>query len=141
MEQFKRIDKILLKSQDKTWESDILCWFEHLKQELKFPIEVTGIEDFRWEEIYIFNPQYSDEYNKKKLTQPSYTDHYILKNICMGEGTNWMLSPHDDICAMVIRKKDKKEFVLGLSELESVNKSDSSYQKLDDYSVFFYNYR
>ena len=140
MKQFSRIDKILGQTKNKDWESQVLSYFEFLKQELSLPVEVTGIEDFRWEEVYIFNPHLSDEYTKKKISQPSYKDIFILQDITIGEPSKWMLQPNEDICANVLRKHDKKKFKLGLSELVSTDKTENSFQLLDDYSVFLCNY-
>jgi hypothetical protein len=31
-------------------------YLDHLKQHLEFPCQLTGIEDFPWEEIYVMGP-------------------------------------------------------------------------------------
>ena len=138
--QFERIDRILGKSKDSTRDDNIQCWFDFLNKELIFQIEVTGIEDFKWEEMYLFKPQLEEEYEELKQKQPSYTDIFILKGIDIDNDSEWMLHPYEDISASVVRKNDGKEFVLGLSELEVINKKESSYQTLNDYAVFFCNY-
>jgi hypothetical protein len=40
--------------------------------------ELTGIEDFRWEEFYILEPGDKKEYEELKKTKPSYQDVYKL---------------------------------------------------------------
>jgi hypothetical protein len=39
------------------------------------------MEDFRWEEYYVFGPGYQKEYEKLKKKNPSYTDHYQILTI------------------------------------------------------------
>ncbi|MCK4729032.1 MAG: hypothetical protein KAT27_08930, partial [Desulfobacterales bacterium] len=88
-----------------------------------------------WEEFYVLGPGDKDEYEELKKTQPSYTDHYSI------------LSFDDDydedngILVNVQRISDKKEFALPLEDLEAVDKKSNNYQILDDYSVWFVNYR
>jgi len=52
-----------------------------------------------------------------------------------------MLFAGEDIAAHVRRTTDGKEFHLGLAELKAVDKRSANYQVLDDYAVFFTNYR
>lgn len=140
--QYARINDILGKSREKDdWDLWKNCYYEYLKKALEFPIEVTGIEDFNWEEFYFLGPGSSSEYKKLKKTQPSFKDIFILNDISTDDWSEWMLCENEDISALVVRKKDKKEFVLGLSELQCTSENDKMYQLLDDYSVFFCNYR
>jgi len=55
--------------------------------------------------------------------------------------SEWMLFGGEDIAARVRRKSDGKEFYLGLAELKAIDKRSPNYQLLDDYAVFFTNYR
>jgi len=115
--QDKRITAILGKIEDSTFDETIDIFFEYLKTNLLLPCEVTGIEDFRWEEIYLFGG----------------IDR---------EGTpEWMMFWEDDIGAHVRRISDGKKFLLGLSELKATDKISGNYQLLDDYSVWFVNNR
>jgi len=41
----------------------------YLERELKFPIEVTGWEDFSWEEFYLLGPGDKREYEALKRTR------------------------------------------------------------------------
>jgi len=61
--QDKRIAAILGEIEDVDFEETIDIFFEYLKNNLSLPCEVTGIEDFRWEEIYVFGPGDQAEYD------------------------------------------------------------------------------
>jgi len=116
-------------------DENLKKYFQYLNENIGFPCIVTGIEDFRWEEFYVLGPGDKDEYEELKKTQPSYTDHYSI------------LSFDDDydedngILVNVQRISDKKEFTLPLEDLEAVDKTSNNYQILDDYSMWFVNYR
>jgi len=105
------------------------------------PREVTGIEDFDWEEYYVWGPGSPKEYERLKKHQPSYRDRFELMAIERDVVSEWMLFGGEDIAAHVRRKSDGKEFYLGLAELKTVDRRSPSYQLLDDYAVFFTNYR
>lgn len=114
-------------------------FYSHLSTSLELPCEVCGIEDFRWEERYIFGPGKQKEYEKLKQSQPSYSDKYTLLEIVPSGYSEWMMCPDEDIAAQVRRLSDGKEFLLGLSELEACNKKSMNYQLLHDYAVWFVN--
>ena len=139
--QDKRIDLILGKIEDLDFDETIDIFCEYLKTNLSLPCEVTGIEDFRWEEIYVFGPGDQEEYDHLKKTQPSYTDRYEFLGIDRKGKSEWMLCWEDDIGANIRRISDSKEFLLGLSELEATDKKSKNYELLDDYSVWFVNNR
>ncbi len=48
----------------------------YLQKNLEFPCYLTGIEDFSWEERYVFGDSNQKEYEKLKKTQPSYKDTF-----------------------------------------------------------------
>jgi len=52
--QDKRIAAILGEIEDLNFDETIDIFCEYLKTNLSLPCKVTGIEDFRWEEIYVF---------------------------------------------------------------------------------------
>ena len=116
-------------------------FYDHLKTTLSLPCEVTGIEDFGWEEFYVLGPGDKDEYNHLKKTKPSYTDRYELLDIDKELESEWMMFWEDDIAARVKRISDGKEFLLGLSELIAIDRKSDNYQLLDDYSVWLVNSR
>lgn len=137
----KRIAAILGKVEDRTFDQTIDIFFEHLKANLSLPCEVTGTEDFRWEEIYVFGPGDQEEYEQLKKTQPSFSDHYELLGI-VREGTpEWMLFWQDDIGANVRRISDGREFLLGLAELKATDQESANHRLLEDYSFWLVNNR
>ncbi len=100
---------------------------------------MTGIEDFDWEEPYVLGGWSKNEYEKLKLTQPSYTDKYALLQI---------LDPEDEksdnsygLLAKVRRLSDEKQFTLPLCDLETTDAKSMNHQLLDDYSVWCVNNR
>jgi hypothetical protein len=140
-EQFQRIDAILGDSMKRGLEAAVEVYFEYLRKNLILPCEVTGTEDFRWEEYYVIGPGNKREYERLRQHQPSYVDHYQLLGIDLNEISEWMLFGGDDIAAHVKRISDNKEFTLGLAELKCVDKLSPNFQLLDDYAVFLVNYR
>ncbi len=113
---------------------------EYLKAHLELPCEVTGIEDFRWEEGYVVGGWSQKKYERLKKTQPSYRDRFELLGIEPGVFSEWMLVD-DDIAAHVRRISDGREFYLGLSELKATDRNSPNHQLLGDYSSWFVNSR
>jgi hypothetical protein len=139
-EQMKRCEVILGDAAEGTQEECLQVFFKHLKANLELPCEVTGAEDFDWEEPYIFGGWSQQEYKRLKKTQPSYKDKYELLDIERGWRSEWMLFG-EDIVAHVRRKGDGKEFDLGLSELRVTNKKSPNFELIDDYAVWLVNNR
>ena len=140
-EQFARINALLGASRKRGFHAQVRVFFEHLRRSLTLPCEVTGIEDFRWEERYVFGAGNQREYARLRKERPSYRDHYELLEIELGGHSEWMLWPGEDIAARVRRKSDGREFTLGLAELKAKDENSPTYDLLHDYSVFFVNYR
>ena len=139
-EQMKRWDAILGDTDEATQEELLAVYFTHLKDNLQLPCEVTGSEDFRWEEPYVFGGWSQQEYKRLKKTQPSYTDKYELLDIEQAWRPEWMMFD-EDIVAKVRRKGDGKPFDLGLAELRVTDKKSPNYQLVDDYAVWLVNNR
>ena len=137
--QDKRIIAVIGDYEDVEFDEARSLYYQYLKTNLILPCQVTGIEDFSWEEIYVFGPGNQEEYKHLKKTQPSYTDKYELLGIDREFQSEWMIFWQKDIAARVKRISDSKEFVLGLSELKATDKKSEYYQLLDDYSVWFVN--
>ena len=116
-------------------------YFEHLKAHLPFPVDVTGTEDFGWEERYLIGGWSQSEYRKLKQTQPSYSDCFELMDIVIGEDSPWIMCRGEDLGEFVRRRSDGRQFILGLSELKVIDKSSPSHQLLNDYAVWFWNSR
>jgi hypothetical protein len=121
-DQDQRIEAIIGHNDQLGFDQAVTRFFEYLKTELQFPCDVTGIEDFRWEEIYVLGPGDPEEYEELKKSQPSYRDHYELLRIERGVTSQWMLFGGEDIAAHVRRKSDGNTFCLGLSELQAVER-------------------
>jgi hypothetical protein len=134
--QEKRIETIFPKGLDdisKRTET-IEIYKEFLENNLTFPIKMTGIEDFNWEDYYIFGPGDEKEYEELKKKRPSYTDTFNMIRIDKYYDDDYGLF------AKVTRVSDKKRFQLPLADLKVINKNSKNYQILDDYSVWFVNY-
>ncbi|MDM8559376.1 hypothetical protein [Candidatus Parabeggiatoa sp. HSG14] len=136
-----RIDEILENCEGLTSEECVDDFYNHLVNSLQLPCDVTGIEDFKWEEYYVAGQGNSKEYKKLRKEQPSYKDKYELLAIKNDVESEWMLFYDEDLTGHVRRKGDGKEFYLGLSELKVIGKKSANYQLLDDYAVWFVNNR
>jgi hypothetical protein len=113
----------------------------HFQKSLRLPCQVTGIEDFQWEEFYVLGPGRKKDYTVLRQTQPSYRDTYMLLKVEKSNASEWMLHPLEDLTAHVRRDSDRREFYLGLSELKAVDEESDEYRLLDDYAVWFVNCR
>jgi len=111
-------------------------YLAYLKNHIEVPCQLTGIEDFEWEEAYVFGFGSKREYEKLKKTQPSYTDKFNLIDFI-----DDIDDEYDGIFVNVQRLSDKKQFILPLADLKSTDKKSKNYQLLDDYSVWFVNNR
>jgi hypothetical protein len=102
------------------------------------PCQLTGIESwgcFSWEESYIFGRRRPKEYAQRKKQQPSYTDTYALLRF------EEAYDAYEGIDVQVKRISDKKRFVLPLAALKATEEQSNNYQLLDDYVVWFVNWR
>ena len=109
-------------------------YLDHLKQHLEFPCQLTGIEDFPWEEFYVIGPGSKKEHERLRKTRPSYMDTYELLSFDV-------VGSRSGIVVNVQRVSDKKKFVLPLADLEATNKKSKNYELLDDFSTWFVNWR
>ncbi len=109
-------------------------YLAYLKKNLEHPCHLTGIEDFPWEERFVFGYGSESEYEKLKKTQPSYTDTFEL--IGFEEG----VSEDRGILVKVRRMADKRKFTLPLADLEATDEQSKNYQLLNDFSVWFVNW-
>ena len=115
-------------------DDNLKRYFDYLSDHLDFSDLVTGMEDFRWEEYYVFGPGDQKEYEKLKKKNPSYTDHYQILSL---EGYGY----DESILVNVKRISDNKKFALPLADLKSVGKDSINFQLLEDFSMWFWNYR
>ena len=110
-------------------------YLQYIKDNLDDACEITGIEDFEWEEDYFLGPESKKEHEKLRKTRPSFMDRY--KIIAFDN------EPDEDygILVNLRRISDGKKFTLPLADLKATDKKNPSYQMLDDYSVWFVNWR
>ena len=97
-----------------------------LKQHLALPCQLTGIEDFDWEEYYVIGPGSKAEHERLRKTRPSYMDTYALLSF------EDDVDPDEGMMVHVRRLSDKKHFLLPLANLEATQKQTSPYQLLED---------
>ncbi|MDL1981241.1 MAG: calcium-binding protein [Deltaproteobacteria bacterium] len=136
-ENIARVMKILNIVNEEDMEVDnenLKKYFDYLNDHLDFSKLVTGMQDFRWEEYYVFGPGDQKEYEKLKKKNPSYTDKYQILSL---EEYDY----DESILVNVKRISDKKKFVLPLAELKAVDKDSNNFQLLEDFSMWFWNYR
>jgi len=134
--QEKRIIVILGTKKLDVTRKTLSTYLAYLKNHIEVPCQLTGIEDFEWEEAYVFGFGSKREYEKLKKTQPSYTDKFNLIDFI-----DDIDDEYDGIFVNVQRLSDKKQFILPLADLKSTDKKSKNYQLLDDYSVWFVNNR
>ena len=127
----QRIHAVLGEDNERT-PKNARRYLVHLKKHLSLPLRVTGIEDFLWEEPYVFGYRDRNRYVEMKKTNPSYTDEFDLIDILDPES--------DDIIAKIRRVSDGQTFQMGLSWLRCVDKKSPDYVTLNDYSVWYVNY-
>ncbi|WP_019503602.1 hypothetical protein [Pleurocapsa sp. PCC 7319] len=111
----------------------------YLEQHLTSLCSVTGIEDlgcFGWEEYYTIGPGSKKEHERLRKTKPSYQDTYELLGF-----ENRVQDESYGLLVNVKRISDKKKFCLTLSDLKATAENTKNYQLLDDYSVWFVNWR
>jgi len=136
-----RIERILGNVEELSFGGCVERFYEHLQTSLRLPCEVTGIEDFGWEEFYVLGPGDPKEYERLRKDRPSYQDKYELLAIEKDAESEWMMFYGEDLAGHVRRKSDGQEFYLGLAEIVPVNKRSPNYQLLRDYAVWFVNNR
>lgn len=134
-EQDKRIASIFSsKDVPEVNGTTIKIYLQYIKNNLDLSCEVTGIEDFDWEEYYILGSGDNKEHEELRKTNPSYMDRFKI------------LSLYNDpdyehgLLVNLRRISDNKKFTLPLADLQATEKNTMSYQILDDYSVWFVNY-
>jgi hypothetical protein len=79
-------------------------YLDHLQQHLALPCQLTGIEDFDWEEYYVIGPGSKAEHERLRKTRPSSMDTYDLLSF------EEEVDPDDGILVHVRRVSDKKKF-------------------------------
>jgi hypothetical protein len=60
----------------------------YLKENIELPCILTGIEDFPWEEKYVFGYGNKKEYEKLKKENPSFKDKFEILDFIEDEDYN-----------------------------------------------------
>jgi Calcium binding len=134
--QEKRIIAILGTKKLDVTRKTLSTYLKYLKNHIGVPCQLTGIEDFEWEEAYVFGFGSKREYEELKRTQPSYKDKFNLIK-CVDEIEDY----YDGVFVNVQRISDKKKFVFPLADMKSTDRKSKNYQLLNDYCVWFVNNR
>ena len=116
-------------------DETLTTYLHYIKENIDTTCEFSGIEDFEWEEYYIIGPGSKREHEKLRKTRPSFMDNYKFI------GIDDEPDEHYGILINLKRISDRKKFTLPLADLEVTDKNNPSHQLLDDFSVWFVNWR
>jgi len=130
----ERILRILQNDDTGKTKKNLEKYLDYLKKNLSYPCVLTGIEDFNWEEFYIFGPGDKEEYEELKETKPSYMDTFELLELL--DKVDLILG----IFVKVKRYSDEKIFLIPLADLKAADRKSENYQLLHDFSVWIVNY-
>ncbi len=134
-EEERRISEILDSQETFVTETNLQKYYAYLKDKLQISCVLTGMEDFDWEEPYLLGGWSKSEYEKKKKTNPSYTDHFELVKF-IDKIDDWK-----GIFVKVKRLSDGKVFDLPLWDLKILDKDSPDYILVSDYSSWMTNYQ
>lgn len=134
-EEENRIKGVLRSDDISVNEKNLQQFFNYLKEKIKIPCILTGMEGFDWEEPYLLGGWSKKEYEKLKKTNPSYTDTFEFLSL-IDEYDDWK-----GIYASVKRLSDNKLFNIPLWDLKVVDKKNSNYLIISDFSSWMTNYR
>jgi hypothetical protein len=129
-----RIEAILGEDNLDVSEESLKLYRSYLQEHIVKPCELTGSEDFIWEEFYIFGPGDKKEYDELKKTRPSYRDIYKFMSF------DDLIDDMAGLMVRVSRISDRKQFVVPLADLEATDKESLNYTLLSDYSYWHVNY-
>lgn len=129
-----RIEHILGEDNLKVSYQSLTVYRTHIQNSIEFPCDVTGREDFPWEEIYIYGSGDKNEYAELKKSQPSYTDIYTFMSF------DNQIDDKNGLMVKVKRLSDSKPFVLPLADLKVTGTTSSNHELVHDYAVWFVNH-
>lgn len=115
-------------------EKQIGCFLKYLKKTIVDPCHLTGVDEFEWEEKYLFGSGRQSQYEKLKQNNPSHTDIFLLLRFLD------RIDEEDGILVAVKREGDGQQFTLPLIELEVTDPDSRNSQLIEDYSLWFLNY-
>lgn len=140
-EQDERIRQVVGDEEESSFDDCVEKFCRHLQRALELPCVVTGIEDFRWEERFIFGIGNPDEHARLRKDWPSSRDRFDLLEITGVGDSEWMLFCDEDLEGRVRRLSDGREFYLGIAEIKAEEEGSRNHQLLHDYAVWFVNNR
>lgn len=129
-----RIEHILGEDNLKASYQSLTVYRIHIQNSIEFPCELTGREDFQWEEIYVYGPGDKNEYAELKKTQPSYTDIYTFMSF------DNQIDDKNGLIVKVKRLSDSKQFVLPLADLKVTDSTSANHELVHDYAVWYVNH-
>ncbi len=129
----KRISLILAAEDTSVNEENQAKYLDYLKTAVKNPCILTGIEDFDWEEPFLFGKGKKSEYEKLRETNPSYQDEFELISF-VDE-----IDEKKGVMVTVKRLSDEKEFNLPLWDLKTADLKYPNYLIISDYSSWMTN--
>ncbi|MDB9511473.1 hypothetical protein PN499_09795 [Kamptonema animale CS-326] len=129
-----KIQKILNVKKIDVSEKTLKKYLEFLKKNIKMPCNLTGQEEFVWEEEFVFGRGNKKEYEKLKKIRPSYSDVFKLLRF------EDLISEEVGILVEVQRVSDGKNFTLPVADLEATEEDSPNRDLLDDYAIWFFNY-
>jgi hypothetical protein len=129
-----RIEHILGDDNLNVSNESLVKYLAYLKNNIIIPCELTGSDDFQWEEFYILGPGDKNEYEELKKTRPSYKDIYTFISI------DEQIEDMPGLMVKVKRISDRKQFVLPLVDLKVTNTKSPNFQLIDDYADWYVNY-
>lgn len=129
-----RIEHILGENNLNVSYESLDAYRSYIQGNIVFPCELTGMEDFPWEEIYVFGLGDKNEYAELKKTQPSYSDTYTFMSF------DDQIDDKDGLMVKVKRIADNKPFVLPLADLKVTDNNSPNHQLIHDYAVWHINY-
>lgn len=129
-----RIEHILGEENINVSYKSLTLYRVHIQNNIQFPCELTGREDFNWEEIYVFGGGDKKEYAELKKTHPSYTDTFTFMAF------DDQIDDKNGLMVKVKRISDSKQFVLPLADLKVTDKTSQNHGLIHDYAVWYVNY-
>lgn len=129
-----RIEQILGEDNINVSDESLVMYRSYLQNNIIIPCELTGREDFRWEEYYILGPGDKKEYEELKKTRPSYKDVFTFMSF------DEQIEDMPGLMVKVKRISDRKQFVLPLVDLKITDNKSPNFQLIDDYADWYVNY-
>jgi hypothetical protein len=129
-----RLEHILGEDHLNVSNQSLMIYRSYIQNNIVFPCELTGREDFQWEEIYIFGPGDKNEYAELKKTHPSYRDVFTFMSF------DDQLQDMDGLMVKVKRISDHKHFILPLADLKVIDNNSPNHELVHDYAVWYVNY-